>query len=108
MCAREGQILLRSDFVYPSDPLHEITVHSLTGTRSAPERIPPEEYREAVLMVLRAGDGLARLALIKAVRALLGFSRNGPALEDAIRTAIDVLLAEEILGEGSTGIRLRR
>lgn len=59
-------------------------------------------------MVLQAGDGLDRRALTKAVRALLGFSRTGPALEDAIRTAIDVLLAEEILGEGSTGIRLRR
>src|SRR5207237_6722332 len=106
MCARAGQVLMRGDFVYPVGT-RAVTVRSRAGTRIPPERIPPEEYREAVLMVLRAGDGLDRSALTKAVRALLGFNRTGPALEDAIRTAIDALLAEEVLGEGSTGVRLR-
>jgi hypothetical protein len=107
MCAREKQIHLRGDFVYLSVNPNEVPVRSRAGTRIPPERIPPEEYREAILMVLRAGDGLNRSALTKAVRALLGFNRTGPALEDAIRTAIDVLLSEEIIGEGSVGIRLR-
>lgn len=108
MCMRENQLLLRGDFVYPASLDHEITVRSRAGTRIPPERIPPEEYSEAVLIVLRAGDGLDRGTLTKAVRSLLGFSRTGPALEDAIRTAINGLLTEEILGEGSTGIRLRK
>jgi very-short-patch-repair endonuclease/DNA polymerase III delta prime subunit len=107
MCVREKQIHLRGDFVYLSVNPNEVPVRSRAGTRIPPERIPPEEYREAILMVLRAGDGLDRSALTKAVRALLGFNRTGPALEDAIRTAIDVLLSEEIIGEGSIGIRLR-
>lgn len=107
VCAREGLIQLRGDFVYPPGPQGTVTVRSRTGTRIPPERIPPEEYREAVLTVLRVGNGLDRTVLTKAVRALLGFSRTGPSLEDSIRTAIDLLLAEEVLGEGSTGIRLR-
>jgi very-short-patch-repair endonuclease len=108
MCAREGRILMRGDFVYPAGPAREVVVRSRAGTRIPPERIPPEEYREAVIMVLRAGDGLDRTALTKAVRALFGFGRTGPALEEAIKGAIDSLAAEEIVGEGSTGVRLRQ
>lgn len=58
-------------------------------------------------MVLRAGDGLERKLLTNHVRALFGFSRTGQNLEAAIGAAIDALLADEIVGEGSTGIRLR-
>lgn len=107
VCASDGRIQLRGDFVYSAGPPSGVAVRSRAGTKIPPERIPPEEYREAVLTVLRAGDGLDRNALTKAVRALLGFSRTGPALEEAIRKTTDVLLAEEVLGEGSTGIRLR-
>lgn len=71
------------------------------------ERICPEEYREAVLTVLRSGHGCPRAELMNEVRSLLGFNRTGSILEEQIAKAIEVLLAEEILGEGSTGILLR-
>jgi hypothetical protein len=41
------------------------------------------------------------------VRALFGFSRTGPVPEEAIGAAIKSLLSEEVIGEGSVGIRLR-
>ena len=99
---------MRGDFVYAAEAPGAVAVRSRAGTRIPPERIPPEEYREAVLSVLRAGDGLDRPALTKAVRALFGFGRTSPALEDAVRRAIDELTAEEVVGEGSTGVRLRQ
>jgi very-short-patch-repair endonuclease len=73
------------------------------------ERIPPDEYREAALRVMRAlgGGGLPRKEVINRIRGVLGFRRTGPRLEAAIGAALDALLAEGILGEGSTGLRLR-
>jgi very-short-patch-repair endonuclease/DNA polymerase III delta prime subunit len=105
--AKLGRILFRDDFIYKTDRDGSVQVRSRAGTKIPPERIAPEEYREAVLMVLRAGDGLERKALINAVRALFGFNRTGTTLEAAINTAINTLLFEEALGEGSTGIKLR-
>ena len=58
-------------------------------------------------MVLRASNVLERKVLINSVRSLFGFSRTGTTLETAIGAAIDGLLSEQILGEGSAGIRLR-
>ncbi|MFL6334698.1 MAG: DUF4011 domain-containing protein [Pyrinomonadaceae bacterium] len=107
-CAQEGQIAMRGDFVYHTGANGVVTVRARAGTRIPPERIPPEEYREAVLTVLRAGDGLDRTALTRAVRTLFGYGRTSPALEEATGRAIDALTAEEIIGEGSTGIRLRQ
>jgi very-short-patch-repair endonuclease len=106
-CAREGKIMMKGDFVYADDDANSVIVRSRAGTRIPPERIPPEEYHDAVLTVLRAGDGLDRVTLTKAVRALFGFSRTGPVLEEAIGAAIESLLSEEVIGEGSVGIRLR-
>jgi hypothetical protein len=84
-----------------------VTVRSRAGTRIPAERIAPEEYREAVLAVLRTGDGLPRRELASAVCGLLGFSRTGPRLEEAVGPVLDALLAEGTIGEGSTGVRLR-
>jgi Protein of unknown function (DUF3320) len=106
-CAREGKIMMKGDFIYAADDANGVIVRSRAGTRIPPERIPPEEYHDAVLTVLRAGDGLDRVTLTKAVRALFGFSRTGPVLEEAIGAAIESLLSEEVIGEGSVGIRLR-
>jgi hypothetical protein len=72
------------------------------------ERIAPEEYREAAVQVLRAATGgLPRKELTAQVRSMLGFSRTGARLEQAIGAAVDALLAEGTCGEASTGIRLR-
>jgi hypothetical protein len=82
-------------------------VRSRAGTRSLAERIAPEEYRAAVLIALDHGRSFARPALVNEVRSLLGFSRTGSVLDEAIGRIIDAMLAEGILGEGSTGVRRR-
>jgi very-short-patch-repair endonuclease len=91
-------------------PAEEPSVTSSRLPRKRYERadeIPPEEYREAVLAVLRPGISLDRKALTNEVRALFGFNRTGPRLQEAIGAAIDGLLRDEVVGEGSAGIRLR-
>ncbi len=105
--ARQGRIRLRGDFAYRADEAGAVVVRSRAGTKIPPERIAPEEYRAAVLLVLRAGDGIERKALTNAARSLFGFGRTGTNLDSCINTAIDDLLASELVGEGSTGIRLR-
>jgi very-short-patch-repair endonuclease len=76
-------------------------VRSRAGTRIPADRIAPEEYREAVLAVLASGHGFSRSQLTNEVRAMLGFSRTGAALDEAIGTAIDGLRVEGRLGEAS-------
>ena len=71
------------------------------------ERIAPEEYRAAVIMVLERGGGFARPALVTEVRSVLGFARTGATLDEAIGSVLDAMLADGVLGEGSTGVRLR-
>jgi len=38
---------------------------------------------------------------------VLGFARTSAALDEAIGLALDSMLADGVLGEGSTGVRLR-
>jgi very-short-patch-repair endonuclease len=102
---RAGSVRLRGDFVWSAEGA--VAVRSRAGTRIPAERIAPEEYREAILAVLRTGDGLPRRELASEVCGLLGFSRTGPRLEEAVGAALDALLAEGTIGEGSTGVRLR-
>lgn len=105
--ARQGRIGLRGEFVYRADEAEAVAVRSRVGTKIPPERISPEEYRAAVLLVLRAGNGIERKALTNAVRSLFGFGRTGTNLDSQIGAAIDELLAAEVIGEGSTGLSLR-
>jgi very-short-patch-repair endonuclease len=102
----QGVLARRGAFVYaPGAP---VAVRSRREVRIPAERIAPEEYREAVVQVLRAApDGLPRKELTAQVRSMLGFSRTGARLEEAIGAALDGLLAEGTCGEASTGIRLR-
>lgn len=105
--AQGGMIFLKDDFVYGNNSIEDIPVRSRAGTNIPADRIAPEEYCAAILMVLQAGDGLDRKTLTNTVRSLFGFSRTGPLLEAAIGAAIERLLADQIVGEGSTGIKLR-
>ncbi|HZF07484.1 MAG TPA: DUF4011 domain-containing protein [Thermoanaerobaculia bacterium] len=89
----------------PSSPM-AVRVPSHVGSRIPFDRLPPEEIRAAVLLVLRAG-GLERKELINQVRTLFGFHRTGSKLQAAIGAVVDTLLADGTLGEGSSGVRLR-
>jgi hypothetical protein len=105
--ARAGKLERRGEFVHAAGGDQKVRVRSRSGTGIPSERIAPEEYRAAVLMILAAGDGRDRRQLTNDVRALFGYNRTGPSLEAAISAAIDGLLSAGVLGEGSTGIRLR-
>jgi very-short-patch-repair endonuclease len=105
LAERQRLVERRGEFVW--EPGREAVARSRAGTRVPAERIAPEEYRSAVMMVLQAGRGFARPALVTEVRSLLGFARTGAALDEAIGLVLDAMLAEGLLGEGSTGIRLR-
>lgn len=71
------------------------------------DRIAPEEYGEAIKMVLAGGQSLQRESLITETRAVMGYSRTGPVLEEAIGNVVDALVAAGTLGEGSSGLILR-
>jgi very-short-patch-repair endonuclease len=104
--AAQGVLHRRGDFLYA--PVGDVIVRSRREVRVPAERIAPEEYREAAVQVLRAAPGgLPRKELTAQVRAMLGFSRTGARLEEAIAAVVDALLADGTCGEASTGIRLR-
>jgi hypothetical protein len=44
---------------------------------------------------------------IKPLRSRFGYSRTGNQIKQQVGAAIDLLLREDKIGEGSTGIRLR-
>jgi hypothetical protein len=104
---RQNSLSARGDFVYLPGANAEVKVRSRLGTNIPAERISPEEYEEAVLLALAAGQSYDREELIKRVRGLFGFSRTGNQIRQQVSAAIDALLHEDKIGEGSTGIRLR-
>ena len=105
LAERQHLVERRGEFLW--NPGRDVVVRSRAGTRIPAERIAPEEYRAAVIAVLGGGRAFLRPALVNEARALLGFARTGPALDDAIGATVAALLAEGVLGEGSTGVRLR-
>ena len=105
--AKNDEFRFQDDFIIL--PQKEIVVRTRAGTRIPAERIAPDEYRAAVLMILNnEEDGLDRRSLMSQVRALFGFSRTGQQLETSIDSAINKLLSDQIVGEASTGIKLRK
>jgi len=100
-----GQVVCRGKFIWSPSP--QITARSRAGTGIPAERICPEEYREAVLTILRSGQAFSRPQLTNEARSLFGFNRTGSILEDQIGEAIDTLLREGVLGESSAGVVLR-
>ena len=105
LAERQRVIERRGEFLW--NPGHDAVARSRAGTRSSAERIAPEEYRAAVMLVLEGGRSFARPALVNEVRAVLGFARTGAALDEAIGAVVDTMLADGVLGEASTGIRRR-
>ena len=105
LAERQHLVERRGDFVW--HPGRPAVARSRAGTRMPAERIAPEEYRAAVMMVLESGHGFTRPSLVTEVRSVLGFGRTSAALDDAVSAVLDAMLAEGTLGEGSTGVRLR-
>jgi hypothetical protein len=102
---RGGRIVRRGDFYWRPDGSCQL--RSRAGTRTSANRIAPEEYTAAIQAILATGFGFSRPQLIQEVRSVLGFSRTGALLEEAIGAVIDDLVRNGTLGEGSNGIRPR-
>ena len=100
-------ISFRNDFIYLVSNEAAIRIRTRLGTGIPAERIPPEEYEAAILLILQTGQGYSRDELIKRVRSLFGYNRTGNQIKQHVGAAIDSLLHEDRIGEGSTGIKLR-
>jgi very-short-patch-repair endonuclease len=100
-----NRLEMRGEFIWK--PAGEFTVRSRKETNITAERIAPEEIREVLLQILGAAAGFTRQLLVNEVRAVFGFSRTGPGLQQAIDSIIENMLAEGLIGEGSLGIALR-
>ncbi len=104
---RAKTVVRKDNFFYTSLDA-PVFVRSRNGLKFPPERISHEEYREAILLVLRTGFGFPRKKLADEVRAILGFGRTTSALDQLIGNAIDELLSTGIAGDASNGIAIRR
>jgi very-short-patch-repair endonuclease len=102
--AASGTVVREGEFAnIPGRPIHP---RSRTGTRIPAERIAPSEYRAAVLAVLGTGPR-SRDELLTDARRLLGFDRTGPGLKDRLSGAMEALVLEGLVGQGSAGYALR-
>jgi very-short-patch-repair endonuclease len=106
LAAAQPPVTVQGEFI--SQPGAAVAVRSRAGTHIPPERVPPEEYRQAILTVLGTGQGFSRADLSNEVRALLGFGRATEPLHQAVEAQVSALLAEGRLGEGSAGLTLRQ
>lgn len=101
-----GTIRRSGDFFWT--PTGSCPVRSRANTKILADRIAPEEFEQAILAVLDGGQSLPRPLLTAEVRSVLGYSRTGAIIEEAVSEAISRLLASSRIGEGSAGLRLRR
>jgi very-short-patch-repair endonuclease len=98
----QGTTRRRNDFFWgPSD---DCPIRSRAETKISADRIAPEEFERAILLVLSGGHHFQRPLLTSEVRSLLGYSRTGAIIEEAVSDAISRLLASGRLGEGSAGL----
>lgn len=105
---RAGLVERRGEFFWARGSGGTCVPRSRAGIRMAADRIAPEEYRATILVILEQGHALSPLQLTNEVRSVLGYSRTGAALDEAISSAVADLLSEGRIGEASTGIRIRR
>jgi hypothetical protein len=105
LAVRNRRILRRGPFYWRPDGACAVRSRAATGIPA--DRIAPEEYAEAVKLILAGGNAFERSELIAEVRALMGYSRTGAILEQTIGTVVDALLLQGTLGEASGGLTLR-
>ena len=68
-----------------------------------PELIPPEEYEEAIRLVLKKELGLQPDALHASVVRLMGFERAGERLKDELTRAVKRLIAGDAIAIDARG-----
>ncbi|MBP6001961.1 MAG: DUF4011 domain-containing protein [Pyrinomonadaceae bacterium] len=97
---------IRGDFVFIQE--REIKARCRSGTGIPADRIASEEIRDGILVILATGHKFGKKDLINEVRSIFGFDRTGTSLQQVIERQIEALVTEGVIGEGSTGIGLRK
>lgn len=103
---RKGMVTRRGPFYWRPDGSCRPRSRAEAGIPG--DRIAPEEFAEAIKLVLAGGQAFPRQALITETRAVMGYSRTGALLEQAIGNVVDGLVAAGVLGEASRGLMLRQ
>lgn len=71
-------------------------------TLKKPELLPPQELREAIMLLVRASHGMHREEVATAVSRLLGFLATSQQLRDCIETQLDMLVLDaRLAAEGA-------
>jgi very-short-patch-repair endonuclease len=102
---RKKLVIKKGYFLYANQDT--VPVRSRNGLKFAPEHISHEEYREALLLVLRTGFVFPRKKLTSEVRSILGFGRTTSTMDELINRAIDDLISNGVAGDASNGVALR-
>jgi very-short-patch-repair endonuclease len=105
LAVRDKRIHRRGPFFWRPDGRCEVRARTDTGIPAG--RIAPEEYCEAVKLILAGGRAFDRPQLIAETRAVMGFNRTGNLLEEAIGNVVDAMVLQGTLGEASGGLMLR-
>jgi very-short-patch-repair endonuclease len=101
-------IVQRGEFLWPralTENGEPAPVRSRAGTKISGDRVAPEEIREAIRLVLQAAGGMTRDELLSEVRHVLGVGKT--ALAPGFDGAIEDMVRDGTVGEGSTGYALR-
>jgi hypothetical protein len=69
------------------------------------DRVAVEEVQNAITLVLKAAGGLTADELLSEVRQVLGVAKA--PLTPAFNEALQTLLRDQVIGEGSAGYALR-
>jgi very-short-patch-repair endonuclease len=104
VAATQRAVVIDGEFV--SLPDHPVRPRSRAGTGIPADRIAPAEYQAAIVAVLATGPR-SRETLRSEAGRLLGFDRIGSRLEERLAQALEVLLADGRIGQGSNGLALR-
>jgi hypothetical protein len=101
-------IVQRGEFLWPralAENGEPVPVRSRAGTKIPGDRVAPEEIREAIRLVLQAAGGMTRDELFSELRHVLGVGKT--ALAPGFDEAIEGMVRDGAVGEGSTGYALR-
>jgi hypothetical protein len=71
-----GVIERRGEFYWSISTPDKVPVRSRLGTKIPANRVAPEEYREAITLILAEGHAFSRHELVKEVRAVFGFQSH--------------------------------
>lgn len=103
---KQGKIQLRGAFVYPLNfSSNLIRNRSDEMAPSNVDYIPPEEIRNAVMLVIRKETSINRQELIPKAARIFGFQHTGKKISNRIKNQVSKLLKEKRIVQSEYGLR---